>query len=188
LFAVLHELQFWYEGLVTAVLACLIALALSPQCVGPLRTLADQLMDRSVRTPPFADELHVRDALPIDDRYWIVVTDSAVIGWRDGAERTFSNCRSRASARNGVISAPPATAPGRTPPRPSTTRTASTSRSSRPAIPLHDWCVWPCRCQACRSCGQRCRPRSHQVYSSSPAKAPPSTSGASRLQARGRSP
>jgi len=67
-------------------------LALSPQlgeCAGPLRALADQLTDHAVRTPPFSNELRVRDAALIDDRNWIEVTDSAVVGWRDGAERTL---------------------------------------------------------------------------------------------------
>src|SRR6185436_3681425 len=66
-------------------------LALSSQleCAGPLRALADQLTDRAVRTPPFSNELRVRDAASINDRDWIAVTDTAVVGWRDGAERTL---------------------------------------------------------------------------------------------------
>ena len=51
--------------------------------------LADQLTDRAVRTPSFANELRLQDAAAIDDREWIAVTDSAVIEWRDGAERTL---------------------------------------------------------------------------------------------------
>jgi hypothetical protein len=85
------SLQFWYEVLVPAFLALLMGLALSSQleCAGPLRALADQLTDRAVRTPPFSNELRVRDAVAIDDRDWIAVTDAAVLGWRDGAERTL---------------------------------------------------------------------------------------------------
>lgn len=62
-------------------------LALSPQCAGPWRALADQLTDRTVHAPPFSNELRVRDAAAVGDREWIEVTDSAVIRWLYGVEQ-----------------------------------------------------------------------------------------------------
>lgn len=55
-----------------------------------MAALADQLAELPTRAPTFSNELRLHDAAAVTaDREWVEVSDSAVVEWRDGNERTL---------------------------------------------------------------------------------------------------